>query len=112
MPEAETPVVIVSRAPRAPAAGARGAAGAGGAAPTKGKRFVKQRLAKSLSVPIETKTTVVQSGKDEADLKRIDADKQATGHQSDDDVLDREFDQTLANNRSTAAPARKRAARR
>ena len=110
---AEAPAAVLQRAPRAPAEPPPSAdAAAAAAAGKKGKRFVKQRLAKSLSVPIETKTTVVQSGKDEADLKRIDADKQATGHQSDDDVLDREFDQTLANNRSTAAPARKRAARR
>jgi hypothetical protein len=64
MPEAETPVEIVSRAPRAPAGGPRGAtaaaAGTGAAAPTKGKRFVKQVVTKSVGVPVELKAAPVQ----------------------------------------------------
>ena len=63
MPEAETPVEIVSRAPRAPAAGPRGATGAatgaGTAAPKKGKRFVKQVVTKSVGV-VEIKAAPVQ----------------------------------------------------
>jgi len=112
MPEAETPVVIVSRAPRAPAAAARGAAGTGGAAPTKGKRFVKQAIIKSVGVPVEIKAAPVQTGKDESDLQKIREDRQAAGGEYDEDQLDGEFDEKLANNRSGAAPARKRGGRR
>ena len=112
MPEAETPVTIVSRAPRAPAAAPRGAVGAGAAAPTKGKRFVKQAIIKSVGVPIEIKAAPVQTGKDETDLQKIREDRQAAGGEYDEDQLDGEFDEKLANNRSGAAPARKRGSRR
>ena len=52
-----------------------------------------------------------QTGKDEEDLRKINEDRRVGG-ESDEDPLDGEFDEKLANNRSGAAPARKRGTRR